>query len=93
MTLDEAPLGRVVQEGCSKLRTEWLEGARQTRIWGRECRGREQRVPREGACVLGGRSWSLGKTLDLAWGRWSEGEVPPASPVVTELEMLQKKKK
>lgn len=30
--------------------------------------------------------------MDLAWGRWSEGEVPPASPVVTELEMLQKKK-
>lgn len=48
MTLDEAPLGRVGQEGCSELRTEWLEGARKTRIWGRECRGREQHVPREG---------------------------------------------
>lgn len=66
-------------------------GQTNTDLGTRNAGGREQRVPREGAWLLGRRSWSLGKSLDLAWGCWPEGEVPPVAPVVTELEMLQKK--
>lgn len=48
--------------------------------------------PKRRCLALVGRSWSHRRSLDLAWGGWSEAEVPPTTPVAREFELLQKKK-
>lgn len=37
---------KVVQEGCSELRTEWEEGAKQRRIWRKETQGEGAACPK-----------------------------------------------
>lgn len=49
--------------------------------------------PKRRCLALVGRSWSCRRSLDLAWGCWSEAEVPPTTPVARDFELLQKKNK